>query len=353
MASFFASRYPSQIKVDDLNKNYPLVDDSNELLLETLKTAGLKTFGISSHFYFCDKARYPATCDDVKNTDGQPMRTNAIQGADDWDNGGALPISGSNHDTAGPRIVERAKKKLDELAAAKTKFAMVVHLFEPHSTYMEHEGFKITERGTASLMQKYDYEIAFEDKLIGDLLDHLDKTGLAANTTVVLMSDHGEAFGTHTFGGERQFFHGMTLYNEVLHVPLIFRVPGAKPRESTDVVQLIDLAPTIATLFAIEPPATWTGRSLVPALEGTALAPQPAFAEMPPSKSWNHNATSMVSADGKHHVFHRISDSRWEVYDLDKDPDEKTSLPTSDAKVKELQQQLATWEQSLITEGAK
>jgi choline-sulfatase len=351
--SFFASRYPSQIKVDDLNKNYPLVDDSNELWFETLKKAGLATFGISSHFYFCDRSRYPATCDDVKNTDGRAMRTNAIQGADDWDNAGALPISGSNHDIAGPRIVDKTKKKLDELAAAKTKFAMLVHLFEPHSTYMEHEGFAITERGTASLMQKYDYEIAFEDKLIGDLLDHLDKTGLAATTTVVLMSDHGEAFGVHTFGGEKQFFHGMTLYNEVLHVPLMFRVPGAKPREVTDVVQLIDLAPTLATLFGIEPPGTWTGRSLVPALEGTALAPLPSFAEMPPSKSWNHNATSMISADGKHHVFHRISDSRWEVYDLDKDRDEKTSLPASDPKVKELQQQLATWEQSLLTEGAK
>jgi choline-sulfatase len=351
--SFLASRYPSQIKVDDLNKNYPLVDDSNELLFETLNKAGLKTFGISSHFYFCDKSRYPATCDDVKNTDGRAMRTNAIQGADDWDNSGALPISGSNHDIAGPRIVDKAKKKLDELATAKTKFAMIVHLFEPHSTYMEHEGFKITERGTASLMQKYDYEIAVEDKLIGELLDHLDKTGLAANTTVVLMSDHGEAFGVHTFGGERQFFHGMTLYNEVLHVPLIFRVPGAKPRETTDVVQLIDLAPTITSLFGIEQPATWTGRSLVPALEGAALAPLPSFAEMPPSKSWNHNATSMISADGKHHVFHRISDSRWEVFDLDKDPEEKTVLPTSDANVKALQQQLATWEQSLITEGGK
>jgi arylsulfatase A-like enzyme len=351
--SFLGSRYPSQIKVDDLGKNYPLVDDSNELLFETLKQAGFKTFGMSSHFYFCDKSRYPATCDGVKNTDGNAMRTNAIQGADDWDNTGALPISGSNRDIAGPRILDKTKQKLDELASAKTKFAMIVHLFEPHSTYVEHEGFPITERGTASLIQKYDYEIAVEDKLIGELLDHLDKTGLAANTTVVLMSDHGEAFGVHTFGGERQFFHGMTLYNEVLHVPLLFRVPGAKPRQATDVVQLIDIAPTIAALFGIEPPATWTGRSLVPALEGAALAPMPAFAEMRPSKSWNHTGTSMVSADGKYHVFHRISDARWEVYDLEKDPEERKQLPASDPKVKELQQQLATWEQSLLAEGGQ
>ncbi|HEY5952708.1 MAG TPA: sulfatase-like hydrolase/transferase [Kofleriaceae bacterium] len=351
--SFFASRYPSQIKVDDLGKNYPMLEDDNELLFEVLHKAGMKTYGVSSHFYFCDKSRYPDTCDDVKNTDGRAMRTNAIQGADDWDNTGALPIAGSNHDIAGPRIVDKAKKKLDELAGNKQKFAMIVHLFEPHSTYMEHDGMPITEHGTASLMQKYDYEIAFEDKLIGDLLDHLDKTGLAANTTVVLMSDHGEAFGVHTFGGEKQFFHGMTLYNEVLHVPLMFRVPGAKPRKTSEVVQLIDLAPTIAALFGIEPPATWTGRSLVPALEGTALAPLPAFAEMPPSKSWNHDAKSMVSADGTRHVFHRISDSRWEVYDLDKDPEERTNILDKDPKAKELQQQLASWEQSLLPEGGK
>ena len=346
--SFFSSRYPSQIKVDDLNKNYPLVDDANELLFEAFKKGGFKTYGVSSHFYFCDKERYPATCDDVKNTDGKPMRTNAIQGADDWDNSGALPIAGSNHDIAGPRIIDKAKKKLDELAGNKQKFAMIVHLFEPHSTYMEHDGFPITERGTASLMQKYDYEIAVEDKLIGELLDHLDKTGLAANTTVVLMSDHGEAFGVHTFGGETQFFHGMTLYNEVLHVPLIFRVPTAKAHAVKDVVQLIDLAPTLAALFGVEPPATWQGRSLVPALEGTPLAAMPSFAEMPPSKSWPHNATSMISANGTRHVFHRISDSRWEIFDLTKDPEERTNVVDSDPEAKALKQQLASWEQSLL-----
>jgi arylsulfatase A-like enzyme len=349
--SFFASRYPSQIKVDDLGKNYPMLEDDNELFLEAMKKAGFKTYGVSSHFYFCDKSRYPDTCDDVKNTNGNAMRTNAIQGADDWDNAGALPIAGSNHDIAGPRIVDKAKKKLDELAGAKQKFAMIVHLFEPHSTYMEHAGFPITTRGTESLMQKYDYEIAFEDKLIGELLDHLDKSGLAANTTVVLMSDHGEAFGVHTFGGEKQFFHGMTLYNEVLHVPLMFRVPGAKPREATEVVQLIDLAPTLAALFGVEAPAAWQGRSLVPALEGTALAPLPSFAEMPPSKSWPHNATSMISANGNRHVFHRISDSRWEIYDLDKDADERTNIVDTDPEAKQLQQQLASWEQSLIQGG--
>jgi arylsulfatase A-like enzyme len=308
---------------------------------------------MSSHFYFCDRERYPETCDGVKNTNGQPMRTNATQGSDVWDNTGAETIGGSNHDNAGPRIVAKTKTSLADLATKKTKFAMIVHLFEPHSTYMTHAGYPVTEKGTEALKQKYDYEIAVEDKLSGELLDHLDTTGRAANTTVILRSDHGDAYGVHTFGGQRQMFHGMTLYDEVLHVPLLVRVPGAKPREAPEVVQLIDLAPTIAALFGVTAPASWQGRSLVPALEGQSLTPMPSFAEMPPSKSWPHDARSMVSADGQYHVFHRISDSRWEVYDLIQDPEERSDLVGKDPKAKELQQQLASWEQTMLPGGSK
>ena len=352
--SFLASRYPSQLKVDAQIKNYPTNLDDNDFLFEALKTKGFATYGMSSHFYFCDKSKYPDTCPDVKNTDGTPMRTNAIQGADEWDNREARKIydkdggPDSNNDFAGPRIVAKTKTKLDQLAAEKKKFAMLVHLFEPHSSYIKHEGYPITEKG---LEQKYDYEIAVEDKLIGELLDHLDKTGLAATTTVVLLSDHGEAFGVHSFGGEKQFFHGMTLYTEVLHVPLIFRVPGAKPQKIASVVQLIDLAPTIVALFDVEVPASWQGRSLVPALEGHGLTPRPAFAEMLESKSWSHEAKSMVTADGKRHVFQRISDSRWEIYDLENDPEEKKNVVSTDPNAKQLQQELANWGQSMITEG--
>src|SRR5262249_19888503 len=150
--------------------------------------------------------------------------------------------------------------------------------------------------------------------------------------------------------GDRQFFHGMTLYDEVLHVPFLVRVPGVKPREVPEVVQLLDLSPTIVALFGVQAPAAWQGRSLVPALEGQPLAPLPAYSEMPPSKSWPHDARSMISADGKYHVFHRISDSRWEVYDLTKDPEEKTNI-SSEPTAKELQQQLASWEQTMIPGG--
>lgn len=346
--SFLTSRYPSQVKVDKVFKAYPSVLDDNDTLFEAMKGAGFATLGESSHFYFCDRKKYPDTCSDVVSW----MNSNITQGTDAWDNTGAENIPGSNHDIAGPRIVKKTLTKLDELATSNQKFAMLVHLFEPHSTYMEHKGFEITEKGSASLAQKYDYEIAFEDALVGELLDHLEKTGLAKTTTVVLMADHGEAFGVHKFAGEQMYFHGQTLYRELIHVPLMFRVPGAAPRIAHDVVQLVDLAPTITALFGVPAPASWVGRSLVPALANQPLEPRPAYSELLRAPDWDHEGKSMVTADGKRHVFFRISDSRWEIYDLDADPDEKTNLADSDPKAKELEDQLAGWIEGPLAAGA-
>lgn len=341
--SFLASRYPSQLKVDRQFKDYATLSEDNDFLFEALHPAGFQTLGESSHFYFCDRVKYPDTCADVVNTDGKPMHTNVIQGATEWDNRGALAIPPSNRDIAGPRIIKKTLARLDALAKDKTKFAMIVHLFEPHSTYVEHDGFTYNAHGTALLEQKYDYEIAFEDGLVGQLLDALDQTGLAATTTVVVMADHGEAFGVHTTAGQRNFFHGDTLYQELLHVPLMFRVPGVAAATRGDVVQLVDLAPTICALFGVTPPQAWAGRSLVPALAGKPLPPKPAFAEMLPAPEWNHEARSMISADGTRHLFHRITDAHYELYDLDKDPEERTNIAASDPRAKQLQQELADW----------
>lgn len=346
--SFLSSRYPSQLKVDKMKKSYPQVLDDAELLFEVLKPAGFTTIGESSHFYFCDRKRYPDTCGDVASW----MNSNIGQGADLWDNTEAVDIGPSNKDKAGPRIVKKSVAKLEELAKSDSRFAMVVHLFEPHSTYMTYDEFPITERGTASLMQKYDYEIAVTDRYVGELLDALDRTGLAKTTTVILMSDHGEAFGVHNFAGQQMFFHGQTLYNELIHVPLLVRVPGLAPRTVPDVVELVDLAPTIAELFGVTPPASWHGRSMVPLLEGKPLPPKPAFSELLPEPKWDHDAKSMVSADGKRHVFFRISDSRWEIYDLEKDPDERKNIVDSDPDAQKLKDELTAWMEGPLAAGA-
>ena len=339
--SFLSSRYPTQIAIPKGPKtNYPAVLDENDLLFEVLKPKGFTTIGMTSHFYFCDRVRAPDSCKDVVSW----MKSNIQQGAVEWDNSDALNIPESNRDIAGPRIVKKAIAKLELLAkspSADRKFAMLVHLFEPHSTYMEHEGYPITEHHTAGLMQKYDYEVAVVDRRVGELLEAIDKTGLATTTTVVVMSDHGEAFGIHSMAGKPMLFHGETLYNELIHVPLMFRVPGVAARRVPDVVQLLDLAPTIAALFGVAPSPRWQGRSLVPAFEGKPLEPKPAFAEMVPVPEWDHSLRSMISADGKRHVVFDLSD--WMIYDLETDPDETKNVVKSDPDSERLRQQLASW----------
>jgi len=305
MPAFMASRYASTIAVDKLFKNYPVLDASNLMLFEVLHDAGYATFGFSSHFFF------------------RPER-NFTQGFDAYDNEGALDIAPSNKDTAAPRIVPKVLAKLDELAKAKTKFAMWVHLFEPHSTYMEHEGCPITEHGTESLMHKYDCEIAFDDGYVGQIFDALETSGLAKNTIVVVLADHGEAFGVHTFAGQKMFFHGQTLYDELLRIPLAIRVPGAAPTRSDAVVSLLDIAPTILDAVGIAIPPSFQGRSLVPAIGGKPLPPRPVYAELIPYPSWDHEGRVVISGDGRWKLFDRVSDGKKELYDLQADPDERT-----------------------------
>ncbi len=347
--SFLASRYPSQLQVDRPSSNYPTIADDADFLFEALGAAGMTTIGMSSHFYFCDRKRSPQSCPGVRDA----MATNVWQGATEWDNEEAKTIADSNKDIAAPRIVAKATARLDQLAKSGDKFAMLVHLFEPHSTYVPHAGDpEVTARGDERLKHLYDLEVAAVDAYVGKLLDALETSGLAKTTTVVLLSDHGEAFGVHRFAGERQFFHGSTLYDEILHVPFMVRIPGAAPKQIDHVVELVDLAPTVAALFGVKAPASWRGQSLVPLLEGATVPPKAAYAEMQPVSEWNHAAKSMVSADGKWHVVYRISDSAWELYDLEKDPEERTNVFESNAtQAAEMQKQLAGWMEGPLAQG--
>jgi arylsulfatase A-like enzyme len=321
--SFFTSRFPSQVKFDKVFKNYSTVLDENVTLFEALAGAGIHTAGFSSHFYFSEE---------------RGIR----QGFAEYDNEGALDIAGSNRDIASPRTVPRAVAKIEELARGGERFAVFVHLFEPHSSYLAHPEWPITERGTAALVQKYDYEIAFVDRWLGALLDGLEASGAAKDTLVVVASDHGEAFGVHRFQGKKMFFHGQTLYDELLRVPLIIRWPGAEARRIDEPTMLVDVAPTIADAMGVEVPPSFRGRSLVPALAGAALPPRPVFAELLPAPSWKHEAKMMVNGNDK--IIYRVSEGQWELYDLATDPEERRNRARAPGtRRQELEGHLARW----------
>lgn len=108
-----------------------------------------------------------------------------------------------------------------------------------------------------------------DDTTLTALLGHLDRLGLAANTLVVVTSDHGEAFGEHG-----AFLHD-DLYEGTLRVPLVLRWPGTLPagRRIAAAADLLDLVPTLLDLLRIPPPPDLQGRSFAAAVLGTGPPP--------------------------------------------------------------------------------
>jgi arylsulfatase A-like enzyme len=326
--SIMTSRYPSSVKWEDSYVGYPKMLPENLSIVEVLHDAGFHTAGISSHFYF------------------KPER-GVLEGFAEYDNGEATSLYDSNFDSASPRISARVTAKVRELAAGDKRFFLFTHLFEPHSDYMPHKEFPIEGTGIPGLVERYDYEIAYTDKYVGEILAGLEAAGVADKTLVVILSDHGEGFGDHRMAGERKFFHGHTLYDEVLRVPLIMAVPGLTPRVVDEQVQLIDVAPTLADLVHISAPTSFQGRSLLPALVGDKLEAGAAHAELLPVPSWKHHHKAMVSADGKTKLIYRVSDNLFELYDLAADPTERTDISATKADLlSEMRRQLTTWIES-------
>ncbi len=135
-------------------------------------------------------------------------------------------------------------------------FFIWIHFYDPHDPYDPPEPFK-----TRYASQPYDGEIAYADWVIGGLIDVLQKHDLYNNTVLAIASDHGEAFGEH---GEQR--HGMFLYDETIHVPLLLKLPDHRfaGKRVDDRVALVDLAPTLLETAAVPVPPAMQGHSLVP-----------------------------------------------------------------------------------------
>lgn len=298
--SMATSRHPSEIDWEQRTANYSAVLPSNETVFQHLARGGWKPIGIFSHFYFT------------------PERGLA-RGFAEWSNDGAGTIAESNKDIASPRIVPRAIDRIKRAAAAKERFVLWTHLFEPHSSYMQHPEFPTSLRGVAGLEEKYDFEIAFVDQWVGKLLASLEEAGIADRTAVVVLADHGEAWGEH-----KRYFHGHDTTEEQLRVPLIIAIPGKPPVTVDDEVGLIDVAPTLLELVGLPPPQAFRGRSLLPLIDGKPLPPLPVIGEVLPATAWKEHEVMMV--DGGMKVTHKITGRRWELHDLKKDPKQQRNV---------------------------
>ncbi len=169
----------------------------------------------------------------------------------------------------------------------------------------------------------YDGKIRDADERLQGFLDALSARGLLENTVIVLVSDHGEEFFEH--GG---FDHGLTLYDELIHVPLIVVVPGTVGGKTIPAqVSTIDLAPTLFDIVGLEDAAMKeqlaSRRSLVPYLMNPALKGYDVYSETD-YRDFTHKR-SLRTADGWKFIMTLETDAE-ELYNLRADPGEKNNL---------------------------
>ena len=225
---------------------------------------------------------------------------------------------------------EVMKKVIDRIEkAGDGPLFLYVHVADAHAPY-DRAGKEGSE------LERYIGELGIVDEGLGRLLKTIDERGLAGRTSIIVTADHGEAFGEH---GSR--YHGKTLYEEEIRVPLLLRVPGRAPRRIATPVGVIDIAPTLFELAKLPRSADHRGRSLVAAAGGAPLELHPVFAEILPEDRIGARST-LVHGEWKLHYDERRNLLR--LFNLKEDPGEKVNRLRRDGLVaSELAAKLFRW----------
>jgi choline-sulfatase len=219
----------------------------------------------------------------------------------------------------GEEVAARAARWLTALPRSSSEpFFAWVHLFDPHDPYDPPADLK-----QRFAVAPYDGEIAAVDRAVGTLV-----TAAGADALIVVAGDHGESLGGH---GETT--HGVFLYEETLHVPLLIRFPqrqAAGVRVPTR-VRLADIAPTVLESIGMPVPPEMRGQTLHPLLAATANRDdRPVYAESAyPRRAFGWSPLVSWRSDR----FLYVKAPRRELYDLVSDPAAVRNLADSRGRV--------------------
>jgi arylsulfatase A-like enzyme len=169
------------------------------------------------------------------------------------------------------------------------------------------------------------------DRALGKLMRALRDKGLSESTLVIVVGDHGEAFGRHD-----QFTHASKVYEENVHIPLMLINPVLFHGEQYDTIGgLVDIAPTVMEILGIANPGSWQGQSLfAPDRSGRVYFFAP----------WSDYLFGYREGDRKY-IYNATTGQR-ELFDLSADPQERQNLISGDPEAaKAGQQRLAAWVQ--------
>ncbi|MBY0273993.1 sulfatase [Candidatus Binatia bacterium] len=202
-----------------------------------------------------------------------------------------------------------------------------------------------------ALRDAYARAVRFADQQVGAVVDLLEETGMASRTLLVVTADHGEELWDH--GGVE---HGHTLYDEVVHVPLVIRGPGTPRTTAVDApVATAALAPTLLDLLGVAPDADTAGRS-------GAFAPAHGFAALLRGDPWQASpivSENLLFAEERtalrtpRYTYVLWPNGKQELYDRARDPGELRDLAARSALVRRHRELLdATREQAKPSPGA-
>ncbi|HEY2253852.1 MAG TPA: sulfatase-like hydrolase/transferase, partial [Planctomycetaceae bacterium] len=322
------------------------LDESIPTLAEIFRDAGYDTAGFIGSFVLDAKfglqRGFAAYDDDMTNTDPTEH--------------------GLHRQRDGARVVDAALAWLQRDRAGSSfsrssfwgsffsePFFCWVHLYDAHFPYRAH----VDEFGDRFTDRLYDGEIAYVDRQVARLLQHLDTQGLRERTLVVVVGDHGESLGEHD---ERE--HGLTLYNSVLRVPWIWSGRGATAagQRVPQPVSLVDLRPTLLETVGLRDRSLrdpilrdhvpTSGRSLCAALSGGQIAEGSCYSatDDPLLEHGWAPQRCLITTGWKY-----IRSPEAELYDLSTDPLEtQNEAPARAEQVQELDDQLAALEQKMI-----
>ena len=220
------------------------------------------------------------------------------------------------------------------------------------------DGTKKTLTGRELVQWKYqrymqDYLACVQgvDDSVGEVLDYLDRAGLAQNTVVMYSADNG------WFLGDLGMYDKRFMYEPGFHIPLLARGPGVKPGTSTKLFATnADFAPTFLDLAGLPVPADMHGRSLVPLFRGESPRAWPTSVYYRYYHDPGHHNTRAHYGvrTTTHKLIHYWKKDMWELFDLTRDPTEQRNLigdPAQAGRIAELKAEIVRLQKQLGDTG--
>jgi arylsulfatase A-like enzyme len=284
--------------------------DKDTFVAERLQKAGMRTLSVQGHRYFGPFGGIERGFDVLDLSAAPPEGTK-------W----AIDTQ-----ITSDKMTDAAIKLLDDPKNSDGRFFLYVQYLDPHADYKVHPD---APKFGARARDLYDSEVAFTDRQLGRLVDYIASKPWADRTTIIVTSDHGEAFGENGM-----WRHGFELWEVLVRVPLVIHVPGVEPRRVSARRSLIDLVPTMLELMGTEVPESAaatessdfvSGVSLVPdlfAAADTEPAARDILIDMPGGpynearRAFIHGDLKLIISRGAHK----------ELYDLAADPEEAKDL---------------------------